>query len=353
MYQLPVFSHVIDDLTPESLSQMLSKSSNVPAQVISYMTERIGEGKGWGGPIYRLHNIQYLSPLDSNLPQSIVLKLSTGTWNGRIASIEPEFYLNLAPHISHVQIPRFYYAARNADNSNETLLLLEDLSINYKTLGHAHQINDTTLYSLTATIATLHAEFFERPLLLSNAFTWLPSLNSTLSYYQTKYLQQINTNKYQEFFESNLSSEALIYVNTLSTQMPYLFEKLSSERYTLSHGDFYINNVLIQKDEPHRFVLLDWQTCCRANGLLDIVYLLRLLQNRRVSSLEQQILQIYHQTLTKYGISQYSLSEICHDYYSLALPFLFIFFVCWDVPKRNKLQKAMFMLEDILKQKRR
>lgn len=350
---MPVFSRRIDDLTPELLSQMLSKSSNVSVQVISFMVERIGQGKGWGGPLYRLYNIQYSPDPNNSLPQSMVLKLSTGIWNGRIASTEPDFYLNLTPRISHVKVPRFYYAARLSDDSNQTLLLLEDLSLTWETLGQKKSLDDSTIFSLMATIATLHAEFFERSLLLSKAFTWLPSLNTTVTYYQTKYLHKIASENYLKLLQSKLSSKAWTYVNALSTHIPHLFQTLSSERYSLSHGDLWINNVLVHREQPHRLVLLDWQTCCRANGLVDIVYFLRMLGSKRARSLEPHILTLYHQVLIKYGISQYDESEIREDYYSLALPFMFVFFVCWEARRTDKLEEMAFMLEDIMMHGRR
>ncbi|CAF0959312.1 unnamed protein product [Adineta ricciae] len=344
----PVFSYKIEDLTPESLSEMVSKSSNVPVEIVSYESERIGEGKGWGGPIYRLFNIQYSSVLDNSLPSSMILKLSTGIWNGHVASSEPEFYLNLAPRISHIQVPRFYYAARSADNPNASLLLLEDLSMTHKAIVQRLRFDDRTLCLLVATIATLHAEFFEHPILLTDAFAWLPSLNSVVNYYQPKYTQRINSKPYQRLLERKLSSKAVAYANGLSTYIPYLFQALSSERFSLAHGDFWKNNVLLQDDHPHRLVLLDWQTCCRANGLLDVAYFLRLLGSEQARSLEPQLLEIYHQTLIKYGISRYSLADIRKDYYSLALPYMFVFFVCWDANRRDKMSQTAFILEDII-----
>ena len=348
LLSIPMLSHQIDDLTPELLSQMLSKSSNILVKVISFLMERIGVGKGWGGPIYRLHNIQYSSASNGNVPQSMVLKLSTGIWNGRVASIEPDFYLNLAPRISHVEIPQCYYVARHSDTPNKTLLLLEDLSLTCKMLDQKQMLDDSIVYFLITTVATLHAEFFEHPLLLKKAFTWLPSLDSTLTYYQTKYSREINDRHYMKMLQSKLSSKAYAYMNALCTHIPHLFQALTNRRYSLSHGDFWINNILVRCDQPHRLVFLDWQTCCRANGLIDIVYVLRLLGSERARSLESHVLKLYHQTLMKYGISHYDLSEIRDDYYSLALPFMFIFFVCWDIPTRAKLNEMVFMLEDII-----
>ncbi len=50
----------------------------------------------------------------------------------------------------------------------------------------------------------------------------------------------------------------------------------------------------------------------------------------------------------KYGVSQYDASAIREDYYALALPFMFVFFSCWNIPRMNKSEEMALMLEDIV-----
>ncbi|CAF3883447.1 unnamed protein product, partial [Rotaria sordida] len=148
------------------------------------MYEQIGLGKGWNASVYRLYDIQYSSDSMDCLPSSMVLKLSTGIWLQRVASIEPEFYLKLGPRISNIEIPKCYYATRHPYSPNESLLLLEDLSVNYDSLGPQESLEDSTLFLLIASIACLHAEFFNHPLLRQEMFSWLPPFNSTVTHYQ-------------------------------------------------------------------------------------------------------------------------------------------------------------------------
>ncbi len=337
------FPNEITDVTPEILSYMLSVYSNAMVKVISFDFKRIGLFRGWGGPIYRFYNIQY-SPDSSNYPaERLILKLSDGIWNGTVAAIEPEFYLKLGPRISNIEIPKCYYTVRHPSSSIKSLLLLEDLSINYNPLGSEDSLEDSTIFSLITSIARLHAEFFKHPLLRQEAFAWLPSLNSSVTHYQNVYTLKMDNKEYRRSLKSKVSHKAYTYAKSLVTYIPHLFQRLSEEYYTLSHRDFWINNVFSRRDQPYKMVIFDWQTCCRSNGLIDIVFFLRLLGNDRARLLEPKILELYHQVLIKHGVSQYTKCQIIEDYYSLALPFMFVICSSW-----THINEIEIILEDIV-----
>jgi hypothetical protein len=145
-----------------------------------------------------------------------------------------------------------------------------------------------------------------------------------------------------------VSNKAYTYAESLIKYLPHVFQRLSDEYYTLSHGDFWINNVFVRRDQSHKMIVFDWQTCCRSNGLIDVVFFLRLLGTDRTRLLEPQVLGLYHQVLLKYGVSQYEKYEIFEDYYSLALPFMFVMCSSWIYPKEDKPNEVMIMLEDIV-----
>ncbi|CAF4939008.1 unnamed protein product [Rotaria sp. Silwood1] len=116
---LTVCPRDITELTSEILSQMLCSLSTRSIKVTSFMSKRIGIGRGWGGPLYHLYNIQYLPVVtDISLPNDMVLKLSTGIWNGIAASIEAEFYVKLAPHLQRQAINMWTVSIRVATINN-------------------------------------------------------------------------------------------------------------------------------------------------------------------------------------------------------------------------------------------
>lgn len=338
----------ITDITSDTLSHMFSTYSNSSVKVKSFLSKQIGIGQGWNGLVYRLYNIEYSSDTTKNLPLSVVVKISSGIWLARIAAVEPEFYVQLKPQISNIEIPECYYAARHPSSSNKSLLLLEDLSVNYDRIGSKQSFSDSKMFLLVASIASLHAEFFNHPWLKRHIFAWLPSLNSTMTHYQTEYTKMMINKEFTQLLEAKVSGKAYNYAKALVNNIPHIFQELSEKYYTLSHGDLWINNVFQQRDQSHRLSILDWQTCYRANGLIDVVFFLRLLHYDRCRSIEPICLELYHKTLVKYGVSCYQLSDICDDYYLLALPFMFVLFACLHPLKDSKFQKLLLMLEDIV-----
>lgn len=80
MSTLSEFPKQINQFTPKLFSSMLSTYYNSLVQVLSFQFERIGQGKGWSGRLYRLYDIRYEDSLAIDLPTSLVLKLSSGIW---------------------------------------------------------------------------------------------------------------------------------------------------------------------------------------------------------------------------------------------------------------------------------
>lgn len=95
-------------------------------------------------------------------------------------------------------------------------------------------------------------------------------------------------------------------------------------------------------------LILDWQFSCRANGLIDVAFLLQTFSTNRARFFEPLALELYHQAHVKYGVSKYQLSEICEDYYSLALPFAFLRQYLWRPRTKEGLSRLSIMVETIL-----
>lgn len=168
-----------------------------------------------------------------------------------------------------------------------------------------------------------------------------------MPHYQTAFADKMAKKRFTKRLETNLSCEAYTYVQTLLERIPHIFETLSNEKYTLAHGDFWINNMFVHRDQPNELILFDWQACCRANGLTDIAFLLRFLGSMTARSLESEVLQLYHQTLVQYGVSHYNLTSIREDYYSLALPYIFLVRCSWKNVGRI-FDEILMILEDIV-----
>lgn len=345
---LSEFPEQIRKFTPELLSSMLYNHWKSPIKILSFKYERIGQGKGWSGALYRLFHIQYDDSIAMDLPSSLVLKICSGIWMNHEATVEPDFYFTFESRISNIKIPKCYLTIRHSQDARKSLLLLEDLSLNYRSLGRKGSIDKSTALFLVKSIACLHAEFFKHPMLNQKICSWLPTLkDSSMTHYQTAYGNKMADKEFTSRLEADLSCDAYTYARTLLERIPYIFETLSNEQYSLSHGDFWINNIFLHRNQPNQLVLFDWQACCRANGLIDIAFIMRFLGCTRARLFEPDALQLYHQTLVKYGVSNYDLARIREDYYSLALPYIFLMRCSWRNVDRIY-DEILMMLEDIV-----
>lgn len=342
-----VFPQTIDRLSNELLCKMLSEFIGEDGKVASFMSKRIGVGKGWGGTVHRLYEIEYSSGLTAIAPRSLIFKISTGIWNNDVVTSEPEFYDQLRHRISHMEMPECYYTARSLTDKKQSILLLEDLNETCSAVNFRKIEDERYLLPIVAAVASLHAEFFKQPMLKSENFAWLISPLSKLAHYQITYESLMN-NGLLETLNGKISSEAFRYLSTFLERIPDILRQISEENYTLVHGDLWINNMMLRNNEPHRLVLLDWQTCCRANGLFDIAFLMCHISRQRTREFEEHVLEIYHKTLVKYGVTSYTAENLRHDYYTIALPYIFLNFCSWKHRWINKFHEIISLLEDIV-----
>jgi hypothetical protein len=184
-----LFDRVLNDtdVTLEYLSHMLSAYSDKSVHVISFKQRQIGIGEGFTSRVHHIFNVQHSSDSPDHLLLSMVLKIPYRDTNGIAVESEQEFYVNIAPRIANIKIPKCYYVAQQSNAEETGLLLLEDLSVNYYPFNTTSWKRDSTFYAVVAAIASLHAEFFEHSLFEQESFTWLRSLNSTIEFYQKAY----------------------------------------------------------------------------------------------------------------------------------------------------------------------
>lgn len=214
---LSTFPDKSDTITHKLLSYMFSVYSNTSVNVTSFELRQV---------IY--------------LPSNVVLKLLHA--GGYLATIEQKFYLSFEPRISNVKISKWYYVAQHPHILERGLMLFEDLNIHYDSLESINSVEDSTLFFVIASIASVHAEFYEHPLLQQNAFTWLCSLESLYAEYLNQYVSTMNDQIYTKLLQLPMSNESYTYISGFPGQLSLLFQRLSDEHYTLSHNDLWINN---------------------------------------------------------------------------------------------------------------
>src|SRR5262249_30616812 len=82
------------------------------------------------------------------------------------------------------------------------------------------------------------------------------------------------------------------------------------------HGDFHLNNLLFDSTPGAKtLTVIDWQACSRGRAARDLVhFLVTGLPPDRRRAHEQDLLRLYHTTLTEHGVREYSFEQCLHDY---------------------------------------
>jgi thiamine kinase-like enzyme len=105
-------------------------------------------------------------------------------------------------------------------------------------------------------------------------------------------------------------------------QFPELYQKRlqSTESLTLMHVDFHLRSVLLPNDttEPQHSepMIIDWETVQRGIGVSDIANLLlaSMLPLDQYRSIQDPVIEAYHDELLASGVSDYSLEDCREDY---------------------------------------
>lgn len=335
-------------ITSKLLSDMLSVYSIPSVNVSSFSLEEIATGKGMSAHIYRLDDIQYFNTPSHNLSKSFVLKMPKPTVGDAFFGNEVIFYVHLAPSISGIRLPACHLIAKHENSSKRNVYLFEDLSTTHDQFNMLDFQNDSKIFAVISSMAALHAEFYEHPILNQPSFASVPSFTLSLDYYLTKYMNTINDTQFMKQFESAVSNNTYNHARNLLAYFENVFPNRSERHYTLSHCDLHYDNVLRHRNPPHTIVALDWQSVCRSNGLIDVISFLRDRVDKRPRSRELKALEVYHQALVKYGVSSYSMASIRQDYYSIFLPFLFVRHFTDKSRTGAEFDRMIVMLEDTM-----
>jgi len=84
---------------------------------------------------------------------------------------------------------------------------------------------------------------------------------------------------------------------------------------TITHGDYRLDNLLLDPDDGHVVGVVDWQTCAVGPALQDVAYVMGaglLPEDRR--PVEQDLVRRYHDGLLAAGIEGYGWDACWHDH---------------------------------------
>lgn len=252
---------------------------------------------------------------DTRAPRSLVAKVSAADADSRAAALgqrlyerEVRFYQQLRER-THVAAPTHIYSDIDT-GTGHFVLLLEDLS-------PASAVNQLAGFTVEhARRAVAEAAALHAPLWGEQSLDGTEWLNHTRATGQT--LAQITptlTDAFCERYAADLDPGALEQLRRLNALAPK-FWTAQHGPLTVVHGDFRPDNMLFDaKNGQLPVAIVDWQTTDRANGLLDVSFLLgTALESTDRRAHEQELLRQYFEALVGGGVRGYSWDRCWTDY---------------------------------------
>ncbi len=321
---------ISDPITPEWLTAVLHQSGILlQGEVTTLEAERTG---AFNSHTWHLL-LRYSDDISPDTPTHLVLKRNIqAAWGVEAGAEEVKFYNCVASLQDHPHIIPPCYGAAYDEESGNSYLLLQDLSATYQLpVTRDQQINIVEgvpeadyIESVVATLAKLHAYWWEHPLLHTNMFD--------VGYWSR------NTERFEQYFqrraiswESLISGEKEWFPDDLHKLYEAVFTHLSDywDKYleprfrtktslTLVHGDAYFANFLCPKNPAKGTTyLLDWQSPCFDIGGYDLVNLCATFwtsEQRHEEQREEKILRNYFTILQASGVKNYTWNDLLVDY---------------------------------------
>lgn len=309
----------VAELTPEWLTTVLRRP------VDRVIAEPVGTGQI--GSVYRLRLT------GAGVPQRLLAKLPAADPGVRemLAGAyrqEVRFYTEIATTVA-VRTPHCHYAEIHGTGS-EFVLLLEDLAPARQgdqlagcPATHAHRA--------VANLAGLHAPRWCDETLLDidgfsrNGPTEAEMLGELYGPTTDIFLDRLGDRLTREDHETLRDCGAVIADWTLARP----------ERFALVHGDYRLDNLLFDADDPPVVTAVDWQTVNLGLPARDLAYFIATgFDPGARRAVEDDLVATYHQRLTAQGVTGYSLDDCRRDYRFAALqvPLVVIFGAAYGAP---------------------
>lgn len=252
----------------------------------------------------------------ADAPETLILKVPLAHFAkslGQSGRHEISFYRELAPLMPAGLVPRGFGGGCDEEGS-AWHLLLEDLT-------DTHQ--PATIWPLPPAVP--QAKLIVRTLARLHAAWWDDarlgvSIGSFASREETSARNAVFADHYRRFADllgDRLSPERRAIYDRFIASAPRLLDRYHSRRnVSIAHGDAHIWNFLLPKDDSRAdarmFDFDQWRINVPAH---DLAYMIAIqLYPERRGTIEQMLLDCYHETLTGYGVTGYDRAALDRDY---------------------------------------
>ncbi len=280
--------------------------------------------------------LDYSADAPPDLPTNLVLKLNVRSDWGIVAGAEEvKFYQLIATLPDHPPITIPCYAAAYDESSQDSYLLLQDLSATHSSpvqrdiqllMGKDGVPPKMVIGAVVDTLAQCHAYWWQHPLATGEPFAvgyWSRNADRFAQYlaHRRRSWERLSTQE-QAWFPAELRMLYEQLFDHLEQHWEHYLRPrfLTNENLTLIHGDAYFANFLSPKvGATGRTYLLDWQSPSFDLGAYDLVNLVATFwssKQRNQLDREMSILQRYHHGLLRHGVTNYSWEQLLTDYRS-------------------------------------
>ena len=305
-----------EELSADWLTDALRSTGTIGgANVVSYESQRVGEGAGFIGQL-ALVTLRYDRP-EEGAPASLIAKFPAVDPGGReIGNIfrfyerEARFYEQIAGEID-IRTPRCYYNGMDL-TAGEFILLLEDLA----PACVGDQLEGCTAAEMRLAVrevAKLHATWWDHPRLES--LDWMPYINDRVNQ-SAEGAYQRALPAFVEFVKDKVPASIVALAEKQQHRVIASLDRMVTRPITIVHGDYRMDNLFFQTPQGGSpLAVIDWQIANRGVGVFDVAYLLSGNVDSRIrKAKERDVLKMYHDTLLAGGVKGYSFDKCWDDY---------------------------------------
>ena len=288
-------------------TQWLGETLGTP--VSGFDVEPIGVGYGLVCDLVRVR-VRH----DGGPPASFIAKFASTSEENRFVALvlnmygrETRFYRELAPN-TPLGAPRCHAVELHADG-NEFVLLLEDMD-GARVVDQITGLSVSDAELAVDQLAALHAGWWNDP-----------ALESVLRLCDSPYPEAVSAafvgawEPVQEVCAGLVTPTVKALGDRFAELIPGLMARLSEPPWTLSHGDYRLDNMFFSDDPGRPLVVIDWQLYDRSRGPRDLSYLLsQSMEPELRAASERALVERYVAGLEAGGVTGYDVEQAWADY---------------------------------------
>jgi aminoglycoside phosphotransferase (APT) family kinase protein len=284
-------------------------SSALGTRVTGFDVEPIGVGVGLVCDLVRVR-VRH----DDDATSSYIAKFPSSSEENRFVALvlnmygrETRFYRELATD-TPLSAPRCHAVELDVE-ANEFVLLLEDLE-GARVVDQITGICRADAELAIDQLATLHAGWWNHP-----------GLESVPRLCDSPYPEAVSAafvgawDPVQEICEGLVTPNVKRLGDRFAELIPGLMARLSEPPWTLSHGDYRLDNMFFSDDPQRPLVVVDWQLYDRSRGPRDLSYLLsQSMEPDLRAGCERALVERYVGGLEALGVTGYDTEQAWADY---------------------------------------